>query len=117
MGVLANHVHLFPEWMRADGTLNAFPSLHAGFLVYLLKLTARLFPGTWPRWIVIAAGIWGIAILYSTIAIRQHYAVDLIAGAALGWLADWFAWRRDAGVSAATTMSRSSGVAFQEGCK
>lgn len=100
-----------------DGTLNAFPSLHAGFLVYLALLTRRIFRGGLSPWVSAGGVVWGIAILYSTIATRQHYTIDLIAGAAIGALSDWLAWRRAPGVSAAMTMSRSSGVAFHEGCK
>ena len=100
-----------------DGTLNAFPSLHAGFLVYLALLARRMFPEAWAKGLNIAFVVWGGAVLYATIATRQHYATDLMAGGLIGWLADWVAWRRAAGVRAATTMSRSSGVAFQDGCK
>jgi membrane-associated phospholipid phosphatase len=100
-----------------DGTLNAFPSLHAAFLVYLARLGTRLFRGAIPWWVASVAFAWGAAILYATIATRQHYAIDLVAGAAIGLGADWIAWRRAAGVRAATTMSRQSGVAFQDGCK
>ncbi|MEI6534091.1 MAG: phosphatase PAP2 family protein [Verrucomicrobiaceae bacterium] len=76
-----------------DGPLNAFPSLHAGFLVYTGLLAWRMFGHVTP--LVVAAGvlIWGGLILYSTIATRQHYALDLVAGATVGYLADWFAWR------------------------
>jgi membrane-associated phospholipid phosphatase len=97
--------------------MNAFPSLHAAFLAYLARLTWRMFQGTLSRWSVAAGVVWGAAILYATIATRQHYAIDLMAGASIGVLADWLAWRRASGVRAATTISRSSGVAFHEGCK
>jgi membrane-associated phospholipid phosphatase len=100
-----------------DGAMNAFPSLHAAFLAYLSMLTWRMFCGRLSP-LVIAGGLgWGAAILYATIATRQHYVVDLIAGVAVGLLADWMAWRWVPGVSAAMTMSRSKGVAFQDGCK
>jgi hypothetical protein len=103
---------------KYDGAMNAFPSLHAGFLVYLALLVRRMFGPALPRAAVLAGVLWAGAILYATIATRQHYVVDLIAGAAVGALADWLAWRRSAaGVSAAMTMSRSSGVAFHDGCK
>jgi membrane-associated phospholipid phosphatase len=106
------------KWILTfDGPMNAFPSLHAAFLAYLARLTWRMFQGKLSRWSVAAGVVWGAAILYATIATRQHYAIDLMAGASIGVLADWLAWRRASGVRAATTMSRSSDVAFHEGCK
>lgn len=76
-----------------DGPLNAFPSLHAGFLIYTGLLAWRMFGHVMPRVVAVGGLIWGGLILYSTIATRQHYALDLVAGAALGYVADWFAWR------------------------
>ena len=106
------------KWIaRLDGTLNAFPSLHAAFLVFMAGLAGRMFRASLRTWMVLAGAGWGAAILYATIATRQHYAADLIAGAAVGALADWIVWRRAPGVSAATTISRSKGVAFQDGCR
>jgi membrane-associated phospholipid phosphatase len=101
-----------------DGGLNAFPSLHAAFAVVLTRLAWRVF-GDRLHWTArLATVVWAGAVLYSTLATRQHYAADVIAGAALGAFADGLAWRRRAaGISAATTMSRSSGVAFHDGCK
>jgi membrane-associated phospholipid phosphatase len=100
-----------------DGTMNAFPSLHAAFLVFMAGMAARLFRASLQTWMAIVGIAWGAAILYATIATRQHYAADLIAGAAVGVMGDWVAWRRAGGVSAATTISRSKGVAFQDGCR
>ena len=101
-----------------DGGLNAFPSLHAAFAVVLTRLAWRVF-GARLHWTGLLATLaWAGAVLYSTVATRQHYAADVIAGVTLGALADALAWRRrSAGVRAATTMSRSSGVAFHDGCK
>jgi membrane-associated phospholipid phosphatase len=100
-----------------DGAFNAFPSLHAGFLVYLGALAARMFgrrlPAAW--WALMS--LWGVAILYATIATRQHYAVDLVAGGALGWLADRVAWGGQFSRNASRTIARSNGLASQAGCK
>jgi membrane-associated phospholipid phosphatase len=67
---------------------NALPSLHAAFAVFsaiwLDRLLRRVGAPLWPR---IANACWGLGILYSTIATRQHVAVDIAAGSALGWLA------------------------------
>ena len=81
---------------RVDGPLNAFPSLHAGFLVYSILL-ARHLSGeklslrTWAALLV-----WVILILIATLSTKQHYALDLLAGGLIGWAADWFAWRNSA---------------------
>lgn len=84
-----------------SGPMNAMPSLHAAFLIYMGALAWRMFGRITPRWCIAIAIGWGGAILYSTIATRQHYALDLAAGVVLGWLADAVAWR---GASAAATM-------------
>lgn len=76
-----------------DGPLNAFPSLHAGFLVYTGLLAWRMFGRVMPPAAAVSGFIWGGLILYSTLATRQHYALDLVAGAVLGCAADWIAWR------------------------
>jgi membrane-associated phospholipid phosphatase len=100
-----------------DGIFNAFPSLHAGFLVYTSALGWRMFRRQLPRMVIAGAVFWGVLILYSTLATRQHYALDLVAGGLIGCVADWLAWRSSSGVNAATTIARSSGVASHDGCK
>ena len=146
-----------------DGPLNAFPSLHAGCLVYTLALLRRMFGGSnlhsevpmvahasrvrdWASrpilraptnfiflkifvrrrfWrdaknrtrdacapqghhpvaistselrlnplAVAALLVWAGLILFATLATKQHYAVDLLAGGLIGWFADWLAWRK-----------------------
>ncbi|MDA8018782.1 MAG: phosphatase PAP2 family protein [Thermoanaerobaculia bacterium] len=75
---------------RYEGKLNAFPSLHAGLAAYTLcyaywalqhEMSARLRSA-----LVVLGLLWGGVILYSTLATKQHYAVDLPAGVLLGWL-------------------------------
>ena len=70
---------------RVDVAGNAFPSLHAAFCVFTAGvLHAQLTAVGAGRWL--RAGnlllCWGI--LYSTIATRQHVALDAAAGAVLG---------------------------------
>jgi membrane-associated phospholipid phosphatase len=64
---------------------NAFPSLHAAFCVFtalaLHDQLKTLGGGTWLR---AGNGLLCAGILYSTMATRQHVALDVIAGAALG---------------------------------
>jgi membrane-associated phospholipid phosphatase len=103
---------------QVDGPLNAFPSLHAGCLVYTLALARRLFG--WQRHFVVRAllVLWAGLILFATLATKQHYALDLLAGGLLGWLADWLAWRNTSisGIAAASN-ARRSGSASQPGRK
>lgn len=74
--------------IAADDAGNALPSLHAAFSVFsgiwLDRLLRRAAAPTGWR---IASAAWGLGILYSTLATRQHVAVDVIAGTALGWCA------------------------------
>jgi membrane-associated phospholipid phosphatase len=75
-----------------DTTLNAFPSLHAALAVYsaLCWRPARaiLLP-------------WAAVIVYSTLATKQHVAVDAAAGMLLGALSFRWAYGGRAGRSAA----------------
>jgi membrane-associated phospholipid phosphatase len=97
-----------------SGPMNAMPSLHAAFLIYMGALAWRTFGRAISPWGISVAILWGGAILYSTIATRQHYALDLAAGAVLGWLADAVAWR---GASAAATMPVRIGSESRAGAR
>lgn len=72
----------------ADVGGNACPSLHVGFsvlsLIWMAWLLRRV---TAPRWLHVANIAWCVLIVWSTLAIRQHVALDVLAGAALGALA------------------------------
>ena len=73
---------------NVDASGNACPSLHvatAFFSGIWLHYLLRRFGA--PPWILIINSIWCMAIIYSTIAIRQHVAVDIWAGLALAGLA------------------------------
>jgi membrane-associated phospholipid phosphatase len=101
---------------RVDGPLNAFPSLHAGCLVYTLTLVRHLFGRRLNPIFTVLLLIWAGLILFGTLATKQHYAVDLLAGGLLGWAADWVAWRNYAGgVNASMNTRRKSEVASQVG--
>ncbi len=71
-----------------DASGNACPSLHVASAVFsgiwMQHLLRRLGAPWWPLMINTA---WCIAILYSTLATRQHVAVDVLAGLLLGLLA------------------------------
>ncbi|WP_228273742.1 phosphatase PAP2 family protein [Rhodocyclus tenuis] len=73
-----------------DAAGNACPSLH---------VATAVFSAYWLHWLLPAAGIgrtgnlistvWCVAIAYSTLATKQHVAVDVFAGTALGLLLAW----------------------------
>jgi len=76
-----------------DRPTNSLPSLHAGLTVYSL-LVIDLFLGrhagrAWRA----AAWAWGAAILYSTLATKQHWLLDLPPGIVLAIAAWAIAWR------------------------
>lgn len=87
-----------------DASGNACPSLHVAFAVFTALWFARFLQQ-------VGAGrtartlnwLWCIGILYSTIATRQHVAIDVFAGAALGAVAAaiYLRWLRRAGAAVA----------------
>jgi hypothetical protein len=90
--------HRVYQWLVAlDRPANSFPSLHAGLAVYSLLFALRVLrDGLSPaaRRAAVAAGtLWVALILYSTLATRQHWAIDLPAGMALAFAAHTLAWR------------------------
>lgn len=75
-------------WLKAiDATGNACPSLHVAFAVFTVVWLERLLRqmGT-GRVLRIFNWLWCAGILYSTVAIRQHVALDVLAGVAVGAL-------------------------------
>ena len=77
-----------------DASGNACPSLH---------VATALFSGVWlhhllrrfsaPRWLLMLNWAWCIGIVYSTLATRQHVALDVAGGVVLGGLAACFSLR------------------------
>lgn len=69
----------------ADASGNACPSLHVAFAVFTAvwfeRLLRQMDAGRAARAL---NGLWCAGILYSTIATRQHVALDVLAGAGLG---------------------------------
>lgn len=77
-----------------DAAGNAFPSLHVATAVFSgvwLHHLLRRFSA--PQWLRIVNVLWGIGIVYSTLATRQHVAVDMLGGLALGGLGAWLSLR------------------------
>lgn len=78
-----------------DAAGNACPSLHVAAAVYV---------NFWMYWLLweVRLGwraqsiqiLWGVAILYSTMATKQHVSLDVLAGIVLGivfaWISRWF---------------------------
>jgi membrane-associated phospholipid phosphatase len=79
--------------MLIDRPYNSFPSLHAACAVYAVLFAAYASSDTsrphLRRSLLSLAWLWVGLILYSTIATRKHFAIDLPAGMFLGWLAQW----------------------------
>jgi membrane-associated phospholipid phosphatase len=68
-----------------DASGNACPSLHVAFAVFTAIWLARLLRQMGAGRLLRALNwLWCLGILYSTVAIRQHVALDVLAGAALG---------------------------------
>lgn len=88
---------MYAALVALDAPLNSFPSLHAGLTAYSLLFAYRAFgPSLDRRGRRVLAGlawIWAGAILYGTLATKQHWAVDLPPGLLAGWLGHRFAWR------------------------
>ncbi|MDB6167885.1 MAG: hypothetical protein JWM88_749 [Verrucomicrobia bacterium] len=73
-------------WLKSvDAAQNACPSLHVAFAVFsavwLDRILRTLGGGGWMRPL---NALWCLGIVYSTIATRQHVALDAYAGAVLG---------------------------------
>jgi membrane-associated phospholipid phosphatase len=68
-----------------DAAGNAFPSLHVSFSVFACVMLARqLRDVAAPAWLRVFNIAWALAIVYSTMAVRQHVLVDVLGGLALG---------------------------------
>jgi membrane-associated phospholipid phosphatase len=68
-----------------DASGNACPSLHVAFAVFTAIWCRHLLREMGAGCLVRALNwLWCLGILYSTIALRQHVALDVLAGAALG---------------------------------
>ena len=70
-----------------DGPRNAFPSLHAAMgLLAAVTVCGHFRASRVSPWWRGALALWWIALLYSTLATRQHRVLDLLAGILLGLL-------------------------------
>jgi hypothetical protein len=96
-----------------DRPTNSMPSLHAGLVVYSLLFGLRVLREALPARRHAAAALigcaWAVLILYSTLATKQHWALDLPPGAALAAGAHALAWRGSVGVALQRTAPIRSG--------
>ena len=79
---------LYKLLITYDANLNAFPSLHVGLTVLAFLLVRSLTRSTA---LTAVALVWAALIVYSTMAVKQHWAADVAAGLALALAADLFA--------------------------
>jgi len=80
----------FVPLLWVDQTRNVCPSLHAAFAVFAAMFTHRLASQFGhPRLIRWVNWCWCLGILYSTLATKQHVAIDIYAGTALGVAWGW----------------------------
>ncbi len=79
-------------WLKSvDAAQNACPSLHVAFAVFSgVWLDRLLRKMRMPAGARVLNAAWCLGIVYSTLATRQHVAVDALAGAALGLLSAWY---------------------------
>lgn len=85
---------LYALVVRYDTPLNSFPSLHVALAVYSWLFARRLAAGASraAQVLVAVAAVWTVAIAYSTLATKQHYAVDLAPGVLLALAAHRWAF-------------------------
>jgi len=68
-----------------DSAGNAFPSLHVSFSVFsCIVLGRQLRDAGAPAWLRLFNVAWAVAIVYSTMAVRQHVLIDVLGGLVLG---------------------------------
>ena len=77
-----------------DAAGNAFPSLHVSFSVYACAVLMRqLRAVAAPPWVHACNVAWAVGIVYSTLAVRQHVAIDVAGGLLLGLAFCWTSGR------------------------
>lgn len=86
-----------PGWSflhEIDAAGNACPSLHVAFAVLAAAWFHRVLRAMGAgRGAFLFNGTWCLAIIYSTLATRQHVFIDVAAGAMLGAAAAGLHWR------------------------
>ena len=84
----------FAMMYAVDTNGNACPSLHVAAAIFsFMWLRAVLRSVAAPAWVNWLSALWCMGICYSTLAVKQHLLLDLVAGGALGALAGWLSLR------------------------
>ena len=93
-GIVPGRFFIYDLVIGADKSGNACPSLHAAFGIFTAGCAWEVFRG-WrnSRWLIGASWLWTAAVLASTLLIKQHVILDLLAGGLLGFLSWWFVGR------------------------
>lgn len=75
----------FSMLQGVDAAGNACPSMHVAAAMFSVLWIAHVLRQTHsPVWLQIVNLMWLLAIVYSTLAIKQHVVLDVLAGALLG---------------------------------
>jgi membrane-associated phospholipid phosphatase len=70
---------------RLDKTGNACPSMHVAVAIFTFGRVDEVLRSTRsPVWLRLVNAAWFVVIVYSTLAVKQHVALDDAAGALLG---------------------------------
>ncbi|RYF35141.1 MAG: phosphatase PAP2 family protein [Comamonadaceae bacterium] len=84
----------FAMLQGVDATGNAFPSMHVAIAMFTVIHLESVFRDTCSpalfRWLNF---LWFAAIVWSTLAIRQHVVLDVVGGSVLGLLFAWASLR------------------------
>lgn len=79
---------------KVDSAGNAFPSLHVASAVFTgIWIHRELREMCAARWGLVLNALWGLAIVYSTMATKQHVALDVLGGLILGGIGAWASFR------------------------
>ncbi len=84
-GVDANESRVFELLHQVDASGNACPSMHVAAATFTAVRIHDVFSRVKVAWWLKSLNwAWCVAIVYSTLAVKQHVAVDAAAGAVLG---------------------------------
>jgi len=83
--VMANN-RAYDLLVRYDRSLNSFPSLHAALGTYAVLFARRVLS----KQAVILLALSVVLMLFASLAIKQHYAIDVLAGIVVAIGADRF---------------------------
>lgn len=78
--------NFFSRWVRwiyrrDPRALNCFPSIHA--VVGVAMIIGGWKTGKMPKWLTIVSIIFGVGCILSTVFVKQHYFIDMVAGTIL----------------------------------